>query len=270
LFVEAEVAQEAGRLLWQNRRKIVTVLRSVRAKILGPTSTVLVFGASGVGKTTFGRFLSGIRPEDLARPYAESRVVETYPLRDDPLCHIIVNPGQPAREERWKPALRRITRGGKLGIVSLVSWGYHSFGDLSYNEMDQYQQGMTTSEFVIAYSEDRRQREVEILKSVATRLKDADHPVWMLTLVAKQDLWWADRRAVREHYEQGEYAAVIANISETLGGERFQHEYVSTSFVIQNLLTDQRELLVPTSAGYDQQLQYSNTLRVVEALNDFA
>lgn len=90
--------------------------------------------------------------------------------------------------------------------------------------------------------------------------------LWMMTLVAKEDLWWPERNAVRKHYLDGEYAAEVNAITQQRGAQRFRHETVFASLVIANFLTGAQELLRPNAAGYDQNLQIESLRRLFEMI----
>jgi len=101
------------------------------------------------------------------------------------------------------------------------------------------------------------------------RLCDAKANIWMITLVTKQDLWWNQRTSVKDHYMKGEYNQFIEQIIHQRGRQNFVHEYLSTSLVISNFVTAQNELLKPTVAGYDQNIQFANLQQLNETIDNF-
>ncbi len=102
------------------------------------------------------------------------------------------------------------------------------------------------------------------------RLLDAPGKLWMITLVAKQDLWWNERVKVQQHYAGGEYNKLVEQIKHERGTQHFVHEYLSASLVINNLTTSKGELLAPTTGGYDQNIQYAHLQQLLEHVNNFA
>ena len=51
-------------------------------------------------------------------------------------------------------------------------------------------------------------------------------PLSMITVVAKQDLWYEHRDEVRAFYENGKYAETIGDLKGIKGAQNFQHEFV--------------------------------------------
>lgn len=152
----------------------------------------------------------------------------------------------------------------------MVAYGLHSFAERGYKETTYYQAGMTKSQFLRSYLDNRRERELEIIRGLKHRLLDAKKKIWMITLVTKQDLWWQDRVDVRDFYTQGEYNTHIVGVTNARGAQNFTHEYLSASLVMRNLGTDKGELLVPTTGGYDQSIQYANLSKLLEPIVEFA
>lgn len=152
----------------------------------------------------------------------------------------------------------------------MVSWGYHSFGEFSYTQHRLYQSGMTLDEFLRDYTADCRNRELDILRRIEPHLSIADQrKTIVITLVIKQDLWWNKRLEVSKHYVEGNYENLIQNIRNKRGANNFIHEYRSTSLVMENFLSGDNELLIPTTQGYDQRLKVANFryfLNAIESL----
>jgi hypothetical protein len=95
----------------------------------------------------------------------------------------------------------------------------------------------------------------------------------MITIVNKQDLWWNQRNHVKDHYSNGEYEQIIQGVRNKIGATRFVHEYCSASLVMDNFLSIENEMLVPTTSGYDQRLKsanFKNFLGTIETLFDIS
>ncbi len=95
----------------------------------------------------------------------------------------------------------------------------------------------------------------------------------MITLVTKQDLWWNHRHELSDHYRNGEYETLIQSIRNKRGSNKFIHEYLSASLVLENFVSGAKELLVPTTEGYDQRIKsanFVNLLRTIEKLFDIS
>lgn len=180
---------------------------------------------------------------------------------------VIVVPGQERREDTWDDLLRSLVSGKVKLIIHVVSWGYHSFGEFGYTQHRLYQRGMTTERFVEEYAGDRRNRELGVLRKIEPHLSIADQKkTIMITLVTKQDLWWNDRLAVKEHYTNGDYERQIQEIRNRRESSNFVHEYLSASLVMKNLISWANELLIPTTQGYDQRLRVTNFRNFLNAI----
>src|SRR5207253_9894266 len=137
------------------------------------TLKIAVFGPGGVGKSTLGHFISrggeAIRPHD----YRESPVIEKYTISDEVVGKLLVPPGQERRIESYWPELyQQLVQGKSRGIINIVSWGYHSF-ELAMKDTGYFKSGMNENDFLTAYLQAKRQRELEIIRELAPRIKDA-------------------------------------------------------------------------------------------------
>jgi hypothetical protein len=232
---------------------------------------IAIFGAGGTGKSTLGKLLSGeFELSGLLQTYQESISIEQYKLESNNIGSVIVAPGQKRREDTWDDLLRTLV-GGKIKlIIHVVSWGYHSFGEFSYTQHRLYQSGMTLEEFLREYAAVCRNRELDVLRRIEPHLSIADQrKTIVITLVTKQDLWWNNRLEVNKHYVEGTYEQLIRNIRNKRGANNFIHEYRSTSLVMENFLSGDNELLIPTTQGYDQRLKVANFryfLNAIESL----
>lgn len=261
---------EAALLLWEKSSAVQRALNRLRFLIRRGRLRVAIFGAGGTGKTTLGQFLSGrLNPDAAVTKYRESITTETYRLGGDVICSLIIPPGQPRRARHsWPELYRSLARGRSAGIMNVVAWGYHSFSfeGLGYRDHRLYQAGMSTEDFMAAFLADMRRLELDGLREIAPHLKTAPGRLWMVTLVTKQDLWWADRETVRRYYTEGEYNALIEDVARARGDDNFRHDYLSASLVLTNFRTDQGEILASTVAGYDQGIRLANLNRLFDAV----
>ncbi|MGB7417309.1 MAG: hypothetical protein WA902_24145 [Thermosynechococcaceae cyanobacterium] len=227
------------------------------------SAKIPIFGAGGVGKTTVAKVITSDNPLDLSAPYDESWLIEPIDLQGPIPGQLLIAPGQIERVERhWPTLLSKVGEGECFGLINVVSWGYHSFAIRSITEHTLYQPGTSAIEFMEVYATARRQVEMDLLLRIADGLVNLNHPIWMLTIVNKQDLWWDQRQAVRQHYEQAEYNQIVRKLTSTIGERNFQHEYIPASLTLGNFQTLSGELLRPTVSGYDQgiHLQYLQVL----------
>jgi hypothetical protein len=264
---------KAGLLLYDQRSKLFTLWKRMQRWMTKGSTSIVIVGAGGTGKSTLGQLLA-CGPTGFAQPqrYRESMTVETLQLAGNVPATVLVTPGQERRRTRTLPGLLRdIASRCRLGIIHVVSHGYHSLGEeVSFRELPEYQKGMTARRFLDRYAESCRQLELDVLREIEPHLLAVKQPFWMLTLVTKQDLWWDERAAVRRVYESGSYGTLIDGIQSQRGAERFTHEYVSASLVVQNLCSGNNELLAKTTAGYDDSIQLANLTTVFDAVERFA
>jgi len=260
MFVETIEALSTGIGVIEVSEKVFPTFKKVFRKITKGDLTIAIFGAGGTGKSTLGKTLSGtLEIGGFLQKYNESIFEEKYKLDSNIIGSVIVAPGQKRREDSWGDLLRLLSKGKIKLVINVVSYGYHSFGEFSYTQHRLFKDGMNVEEFMEEYAKDCRQRELEVLEKITPHLSITNQKKTILiTLITKQDLWWNERLNVKDYYENGEYSQLIKKIQDKLGSANFVHEYRSTSLVIQNLLSGTGELLIPTTAGYDQILQVAN------------
>ncbi|PZN77065.1 MAG: hypothetical protein DM484_15310 [Candidatus Methylumidiphilus alinenensis] len=212
-----------------------------------------VFGAGGAGKSTIARLMSGTDPLDVALAYDESWQIERQQLPGTIPGQILVAPGQLERIDRsWPLLIEEISAGRAPLILNIVSFGLHSFSIPSYTELDVYTSGQTPAQFMTVYSSSRRAIEFKLFADLLSALRHVNHPLCIVTVVNKQDLWWNERRNVREYYSSGNYGKCLAEFVSEVGGRGIQHEFIPISSVVTNLTTQNNEILASTCAGYDQ------------------
>ena len=266
-----EVGTAAAQLAWEHRTKIREIVRKLRRLVGQQGLIVVVFGSGGVGKTTLGKLLSGeFDPTENPRRYIQTIRTESFPLKGDTFGTLLVGPGQQRRRRtNWDALVNRLTAGKAVGVINVVSWGHHSVSGLQSYKEDRrvFTSGMSKEDFVEKFLAENRAEEIVALKEILEPMQRATSNFWMLTVVTKQDLWWDRREDVRDFYERGEYSEVIGSITRARGN-RFQHELVSVSLKRENLGTE-TEVLVPTVAGYDDNLQRLNLAELSNTLKEF-
>ncbi|MFM7475681.1 MAG: ATP-binding cassette domain-containing protein [Microcystis aeruginosa] len=271
MFVETIEAIGTGVGVIEISEKLFPTFKRIFDLLKNGELKIAIFGAGGTGKSTLGKLLSGeFELSGLLQTYQESISIEQYKLESNKIGSVIVAPGQKRREDTWDDLLRTLV-GGKIKlIIHVVSWGYHSFGEFSYTQHWLYQSGMTLEEFLREYAAVCRNRELDVLRRIEPHLSIADQrKTVVITLVTKQDLWWNNRLEVNKHYVEGAYEQLIQNIRNQRGANNFIHEYRSTSLVMENFLSGDNELLIPTTQGYDQRLKVANFryfLNAIESL----
>lgn len=269
---------EAGTLLkyaaplLKNSKLIQTTLRRLRYRIKHGRLIVIVFGPGGTGKSTLGRLLIGEhKPGSATAKYQESISIEKLPLGGDLVGQVLVAPGQGERRARtWTQLYQDLASGKSVGIVNVVSWGYHAFANPTYRELGVYKDGMTQEQVLEAFLQQQRDVELQILRELEPHLSTAKGKLWMVTLITKEDLWWKRRADVEQYYRQGEYAEQIQAIAQKRGANQFTHEHVCASLAISNMTTDAGERFFVTAEGYDQNIQADHLQRLLDAIDTLA
>ncbi|MCH8829210.1 MAG: hypothetical protein IID45_06490 [Planctomycetes bacterium] len=146
--------------------------------------------------------------------------------------------------------------------------GYHSLGEISFKSLELYEQcGRKKLKFLEAYFESKRRDELDVLRQLQPYLETSNNPIWLLSVVAKQDLWWNNREDVERRYRDGEYGKTIASITEKRRADSFRHEFAFASLVIQNLTSGENEVLKKNTAGYGQADQIASLKTLIERLD---
>ena len=212
----------------------------LRQRFRTQQSGILILGPAGVGKSTFGRILSG--KFDPPGTYDESLEVEKYTLTGARGVQVLVPPGQEIRREAfWSELLDGLSAGNFGGMILVQAYGYHNHElgtGTSYCDHPLYQGDL--SKFRQAFLEDRREEELRILREILPKVTPpATGKFWLLTLVTKQDLWWDDIALAKNFYTTGDYKAEVDKVEARHGNRNFRHEVALASLEISNFKTGQ-------------------------------
>ncbi|WP_122038599.1 GTPase domain-containing protein [Asaia bogorensis] len=196
-------------------QQVVKILRDAgmleRAKdwLLRKTSQdVLVLGASGAGKSSFLKLISGENPQ-ISRIERTTKSQTVTGKIEKSYFNLVDTPGQPLdiyRQERHRAILGAAGK-RRLGIINVVSYGYHE-------ETVKASEAVDNHRVKEAFLEGRRQLEVDLLSEWNEILcGEGGAADWMITVVTKADLWWvadADQPALH-HYQSGPYFQALGS-----------------------------------------------------------
>jgi hypothetical protein len=265
MFVEL-VTSAVLEQAWHERSRIWQFTRDLLDVATKGKFQLYAFGPGGVGKTTFAKLLSGEYSLETVPPdYDLSLELEDHGVEGRHFVSVYVPPGQAIkRAYHWDDLYVQMQKAERYAIVNMVSWGYHSLAKIELPRHRLYRPGMSENEFMSLYLPESRDEEISVLKEILPHLKATPRKLRMLTLVAKQDLWWQQRYEVRNFYEGGMYNDLINELKAHKGAANFSHDYVSASFNLLNFRTYDGRVLQATESGYDLALWVANFNNVLK------
>lgn len=230
--------------------------------------TIPIFGSGGVGKSTAAKIIAGTAPDAAYKRYEESLWTEVVPLAGDIPGELRVAPGQEARVDRhWPDLFKRLSAGKAIGFINVVSYGFHALEINNIQDSSVWQNGMSINDFRRAYIESRRNLEIKLLQEVMAGLSATTSPIWMVTIINKQDLWHKNNSEVLKYYRYGEYSHIVDRVASRLGTRGFQHEFIPTSLAIANLTTTSGQIVAESAGGYDVNARNSSLERLSQKLH---
>lgn len=183
---------------------------------------------------------------------------------------ISVPPGQDIYHQRnWGQLFNSLQDSSRAIVINLVCWGFHSLEKDEVPRVPEFVAGVTPQAKEL-FLQNKRQLELTTSQKIIQPFSNFQHPLHMITLVTKQDLWWKDRHVVQTFYENGEYSRQIQSIYLAKGQANFTHHFSSVSFGQINFNTADRQQLFETSAGYDNAALTANFSNFIELLKQIA
>jgi hypothetical protein len=271
----------SGKILewtWGKRDEIAAQLRALWGWFRGNGKPedergIVILGPGGVGKSTLGQLLAGPHDFllDVTGEYKESKEVEEYTIPaegDSPEVGVVVPPGQKRRRDAtWTSLLQDVAAGKFRGVILLGAYGYHSLGNVSWKDPGISRGHADEQSFLASFLEEKREDEIAVLNKLAGPLQLNTRSLWLLTVVTKQDLWWAERAKVEAHYgDGGRFGKVLRAVAAGQDQTRFREELAFGSLVICNFATGRGELLKENTAGYDHPEQVRSLRRLFETV----
>ncbi len=166
--------------------------------IFSKRRTVLVLGASGVGKTSFIKSLNDKMPE-VIHYLSRTETAKKYKINFiNSKLEFIDTPGQEYHESRRISVIRESMKEEVLGVINLVCFGYH---EQSTGLETAFNNGIISAEYLKKF----REIEIKSLNEWKNILGSPETTKWLITVINKADLWWDNRLAVLEYYSSGIY-----------------------------------------------------------------
>lgn len=251
--IAADVAVKSIQITYKHRNQIITALKAGLTRLKDGKVTVAIFGPGGVGKSTTQTLLcDGLEKAEKHMAYFPTLDAKKRKAKDNWTISIWDTPGQEDfRDVAWADAFTGIEGSRRCILINIVSYGYNSTGALPYSDLRAASSKKTKSEVVRNYLRLERKKEIQLLLELCEQIKDIKCKVHLLTIVNKQDLWWANRSQVFNYYSTGPYAKALSGISSARPKILFSRSLKEVSLCPVNLKTSDGEVLAETCQGYD-------------------
>lgn len=175
------------------------------AELFKKTGRITLLGSTGSGKSNFLKSLhasSGLIDPVSITARTQTNVQHKVSIAKSPFV-VVDTPGQALHQAQRLDAIKKALADTPTRVVNVVSYGYHEY-PTAQNALDA--DGNARKE----YLEFHRDQEIAACTEWLQLLGDSTTTKWVLTVVAKADLWWDDYYAVKRHYEEGVYAQQLA------------------------------------------------------------
>ncbi|MEM1365989.1 MAG: hypothetical protein AAGH82_09585, partial [Pseudomonadota bacterium] len=167
-------------------------------------------------------------------------------------------PGEDLHEAKRKITIREMMGNAPLGIINVVSYGYHE-PDI---DVETAMDGPTVRPEFLSESRDL---EIERLKEWTNLLCGEGGPAkWLLTVVSKADLWWtpSGEKEVLDHYRSGSYRHALG---ESFDGAKITHSVTPVASLNQPLFG-----VGPMSGFYSDEIKTQHTKELLSLILRYA
>jgi len=165
---------------------------------------IVVLGATGTGKSNFLATIQGIESE-IFDAFNRSHIRELHQLKISKFrFNFYDTPGHQANFSERINAIREALRQHRIGIINVVSYGYHDYDVIETTKIIN-KAGVVKDSFL----HEHRKDEISLLSEWMPLLGANESDDFLITLMTKADIWWDIRKEVERYYTSGDYGAVI-------------------------------------------------------------
>lgn len=194
IVAQAALAAKQANLL----DKLTVLLRRKRK--------ILILGASGVGKTQLVRSLKDNVVKSIPASERTRFTEKTKVVLDNLPFLFIDTPGHIPYKRTRQKAIQNAIKDGVSGILNVVCYGYHEGVARATDAINE------SGRVKPVYLEDRRSVELGLISEWAPWV-DKDVADWVITVVAKADLWWPhENDSIYPYYTSGAYRDALGEV----------------------------------------------------------
>lgn len=167
---------------------------------------VVVYGASGVGKSEFCRSLLG-RSLSQEIPRTVFYNEEDLTLPDGHKIRFLDLPGHISYETNRKEALNVTSKVKSFGIINVVSYGYHEVAEAKNLKMFKIPNDTNeVAQIATQYQKYNIKLELEQAREWHSAVVNKYKVDWIITVVNKADIWFAQSEEILDYYQcNGDY-----------------------------------------------------------------
>jgi hypothetical protein len=163
------------------------------------------------------------------------------------------------RPATWGDVRAELAAGKYRGVDQVNAYGHHSLPPVGLRAIKP---DVPKERALREYLEASRADEVAVIRAIGDDIRACPKKLWMLSVVTKQDLWFAEDGAAQRHCRDGEYGELVRALVATKPPVDFRHEFVFASLVISNWDTARGERLKKNTEGYDHSTQVETVRRL--------